>query len=63
VRLLTFAEGEHEQCQSLLREAAESFDELGDRRGLALTLVPLSFAFGAELELESLAPRLDASIG
>jgi tetratricopeptide (TPR) repeat protein len=61
--LLTFGEGEHEQSQSLLREAAESFDQLGDRRGLAWTLVPLSFAFGAEPELESLAARLDASIG
>ena len=61
--LMAFAEGAREESQAMLREAAGLFEALGDRRGLALTLVPLSFVSGADVpDLESLMARLDASI-
>ncbi len=60
--LMAFAQGAQERSQTLLREAAELFETLGDRRGLSMTLVPLSFAFEVIPDLESLAARLDASV-
>jgi hypothetical protein len=60
--LMAFAQGAREESQALLREGAGLFETLGDRRGLALTLVPLSFVSGDVPHLESLKTRLDASI-
>jgi predicted ATPase len=60
--LMAFARGAREASQAMLREAAGLFETLGDRRGLALTLVPLSFVSGEVPDLESLMARLDASI-
>ena len=60
--LMSFAQGAQERSQTMLREAAELFEILGDRHGLSMTLVPLSFSFEVVPDLELLTAQLDASI-
>ena len=60
--LMAFAQGAQQPSQTMLREAAELFESLGDRRGLSMTLVPLSFAFEVIPDVEVMTARLDTSI-